>query len=126
MYYDTVVRDYANDPRIRYIEPNRMIQYADIVVVSTESLPIAARALQVDVFPIPATNTVSLVIDNPKAGPMRIDIFDIQGRRIAEDRRNFDTHFRGVWGKCQSGMAVAFVFGDRQLSRMDSSRGGSI
>lgn len=86
---DTVVRDYASDPRIRYIEPNRMILYSDIVVVSNESSPVVTKALKVDVFPNPATYAVSLAIEFPNAGPLLIEVFDIQGRRIAEVLNGF-------------------------------------
>ena len=50
-----------------------------------DALPVTAHPLRL--YPIPATDFVTIEFENPVAGPVRMSLFDVAGRRVSSQIR---------------------------------------
>ena len=78
------VATYAPDPRFQFFEAYRELYYAEVYTVDADdsAAPLVAPALTA-ASPNPFVTSTSFALTVPAAGPAKVEVFDLLGRRVA-------------------------------------------
>lgn len=77
------VATYGGDPRFERFEIWRLIDYAVRYAVDAEGVSAVAEAALTAAHPNPFAAATSFTLSVPEAGPVRVEVFDVLGRRVA-------------------------------------------
>lgn len=77
------VATYSDDPRFDYVEIWREIDYGARYTTEAEDFPAVPEAALTAARPNPFAAATSFALTMPEAGPVRVEVFDVLGRRVA-------------------------------------------